>query len=59
MGLIRIFKRTRKPMVVCIDAGMIYDPLVELLLNQGVPTYRKIDRATQALNVFVDDRLSD
>jgi acyl-CoA synthetase (NDP forming) len=59
MGLVEIFRKTRKPMVVCIDAGMIYDPLVELLLDNGVPTYRKIDRAMVALDAFVDDRLAD
>lgn len=57
MGLIDVFKNTDKPMVVCIDAGKIYDPLIELLLDHGVPTYRKIDRAMQALDAFVDDRL--
>ncbi len=59
MGLIRIFKSSEKPMVVCIDAGNLYDPLVELLQDHGIPTFRKIDRAMQALASFVEDRLRD
>ncbi len=58
MGFVRIFKRTRKPMVFCVDAGEIYDPLVNLLQDHGAPTFRRIDDGMLALSNFVRDRLA-
>ncbi len=58
MGFARIFRATRKPMVFCVDAGEIYDPLVNLLQDHGAPTFRRVDRAMLALSEFVRDRLS-
>ncbi len=58
MGFARIFRATRKPIVFCVDAGEIYDPLVNLLQDHGAPTFRRIDRAMLALSEFVRDRLS-
>ena len=55
--LIRFFARTRKPLVTVVDAGATYDPLVDRLRRGGLPVFRKIDRAAQALSVFVAHRL--
>lgn len=52
-GLIRLFRRTEKPLVAVVDAGEVYDPLVRLLREGGVPTFRKIDRAMLALSTYV------
>jgi acyl-CoA synthetase (NDP forming) len=52
-GLIRLAKKTTKPMVVCLDSGRLYDPLVEMLELEGIPVFRRIDRATRALSAFV------
>ncbi len=49
----RVFAATSKPMVVAIDSGRLYDPAVLLLERSGVPVYRKIDRATRALDFWV------
>lgn len=51
--LIRIFQETRKPMVFSVDSGEIYEPFVQMLRRAGLPCFRKVDRATQALAAFV------
>ena len=51
--LIRIFKGTEKPMVVCMNEGRIYDPAVRMMEEAGVPVFRKIDRAMKAMDVFI------
>ncbi len=58
-GLARIFQETRKPLVAVVDAGEVYDPLVQYLQDKGIPTFRKIDRAMSALSTFVEDRLGE
>lgn len=50
--LIRIFRESRKPMVFSVDAGPLYDPFALAMLRAGLPTFRKIDRATRALAAF-------
>jgi hypothetical protein len=35
-----------------VDSGRIYDDCVVLLERAGIPTYRKIDRATRALSRY-------
>jgi acyl-CoA synthetase (NDP forming) len=47
--ILRLFRETRKPLVVSVDAGRLYDDLVNVLQRGGVPVYRKIDRASRAL----------
>jgi len=56
-GLAGIFRKTSKPLVAVVDAGEVYDPLVQLLQDEGVPVFRKIDRAMSALSNFVEDHL--
>ncbi|RKZ12203.1 hypothetical protein DRQ53_03365 [bacterium] len=52
----KLFAETRKPLVVTIDSGRLYDPAVLLLERAGVPVYRKIDRASRALSAFIQGR---
>jgi hypothetical protein len=51
--LIHIFQQTAKPMVFSVDSGAIYEPFVQMLRRAGLPCFRKVDRATQALGAFV------
>ena len=50
---IRVFKSTKKPMVVSVDSGSLYDPAVEMMEDAGVPVFRKVDRAMKALDNFL------
>jgi acyl-CoA synthetase (NDP forming) len=50
---IRVFRKTDKPMVVCLDSGRLYDPAVRMMEEAGIPCFRKIDRAMKALNLFI------
>lgn len=49
---IRLFRKSRKPIVAAVDSGRLYDPLVVVLERGGIPVYRKIDRASRALSYF-------
>ncbi len=51
--MLDLFRSTRKPVVACVDCGPLYDPFVFMLQRGGLPTYRKIDRAARALEVFL------
>ena len=53
MLVAELFRETRKPVVVTIDSGRLYDPGALLLERAGVPVYRKIDRAGRALSAFI------
>ena len=48
-----IFQKTSKPFVVNIDAGALYQPLVDLLEEAGVPVFRRADEALRFLGKFV------
>jgi acyl-CoA synthetase (NDP forming) len=50
--LVRVFKHSGKPIVANVDSGRIYDESVEILERGGIPTFRKIDRATRALSEY-------
>ena len=51
-----VFHSTRKPIVFSVDSGAPYDPLAEALRAAGLPTFRRVDRATRALARFVGSR---
>jgi acyl-CoA synthetase (NDP forming) len=55
-GLIRLAAEIRKPMVVNLDSGRLYDPMVTMLEVAGIPVFRRIDRATRALSTYVNYR---
>lgn len=48
-----LFKATKKPLVVVVDAGRIYDPLVQALEDGGVPVFRRADEAVRALGAWL------
>ncbi len=53
MELLRVFRSTKKPVVVNIDSGRLYDDFVVALQRGGIPAYRKIDRASRALSALL------
>jgi acyl-CoA synthetase (NDP forming) len=46
------FRATSKPVVFSVDSGALYDPLARSMRRSGLPTFRRIDRATRALARF-------
>ena len=54
--LIALAEKTKKPMVVALDSGRLYDPMVEMLEGAGIPVFRRIDRAMRALSAYVTGR---
>ena len=54
--LARLRDALPKAFVAVVDAGAPYDPLVTLLEQHGVPTFRTADTALRLLNVFVAAR---
>jgi len=51
--LARSFRATAKPAVFSVDSGALYDPLARAMRRAGLPTFRRVDRATRALARFV------
>jgi acyl-CoA synthetase (NDP forming) len=56
--LARAHRESSKAWVAVVDGGAIYDPLVSLLEEHGVPTFRTADAALRLLNILVASRLS-
>jgi acyl-CoA synthetase (NDP forming) len=54
--LTEIFHTTDKPMVVSIDSGEIYQPLVDMLEDEGIPTFRYSDDAVRFMRKYVSIR---
>ena len=50
--LARLFDEQRKPWVVAIDGGLLYDTMAAQLQRAGVPVFRSVDRALRLLNLF-------
>ncbi len=53
----RLRERLAIPWVAVVDAGPLYDPMVRLLEEAGIPTFRSADRALRRLGVFAAARL--
>ena len=47
------FRATSKPVVFSVDSGPLYDPLERAMRRAGLPTFRRIDRATRALARYI------
>jgi len=56
LRLARLKEELTKAWVAVVDAGVVYDPLVALLEQHGVPTFRTADTALRLLNVLVAAR---
>ena len=55
--LIRIHQKTQKPMVVVIDSGILYDPMVTMMEKAGLIVFRTADLALRILTKYVMSRL--
>jgi acyl-CoA synthetase (NDP forming) len=55
--LIRIFHETRKPMIVCIDSGELYDPMVKIMEKEGLVVFRTVDLAIRMFARYLHSRL--
>ncbi len=51
--LVELFNRSAKPVVFCLDAGPLYDPLADYLETCGLPVFRRIDEALLFLKKLV------
>jgi acyl-CoA synthetase (NDP forming) len=51
--LTSFFRGTAKPVVFSVDSGALYDPLVAAMRRSGLPTFRRVDRASRALARFI------
>ena len=56
LRLARLKAELPKAWVAVVDAGTLYDPLVDLLEAHGIPTFRTADTALRLLNTFVAAR---
>lgn len=55
--LIRFHALSTKAWVGVVDAGPLYDPMVELMQEEGVPVFRTADRALRLFATYCDWRL--
>ena len=56
--MVSLMRELPKAWVAVVDAGSLYDPLVRLLEQGGVPTFRTADSALRLLNRFCEARIS-
>jgi acyl-CoA synthetase (NDP forming) len=52
--LVRLMRETSKPWVAVVDAGSLYDPMVRVLEDGGVPTFRTADRAMRLFGTWAE-----
>jgi acyl-CoA synthetase (NDP forming) len=50
----RLAAATDKPVIAVVDAGRLFDPLVETLRRGGLPVFCSADRAVRALCTWID-----
>ena len=50
-------RATRKPMIVVVDSGPLYDPLVRALRAGGLPVFRSADQAVRSLGRYLCHRV--
>jgi len=55
--LVRVFRRTRKPLIVVVDAGRMYAPLVRFLRGSGIPVLRRMDHAVGVFEKYILSRV--
>ncbi len=55
--LIRIAHESAKPMVVVIDSGKLYDPMVQLMERNGLIVFRTADLAIRIFGKYINNRL--
>ena len=57
MRMARLRNEHSKAWVAVVDGGAIYDPMVRLLEEKGIPTFRTADNALKLFNIFCRERL--
>jgi acyl-CoA synthetase (NDP forming) len=55
--LAKIGEVATKPIVACIDSGVLYDPMARMLENNGIPCFRSADEAIRAMGKYLEGRL--
>ncbi|HSB54090.1 MAG TPA: hypothetical protein VLD58_07025, partial [Gemmatimonadales bacterium] len=53
-----IAARSEKPVVAVVDAGTLFDPMVEALEEQGMAVFRSADQAVAALGRYIAGKLA-
>ena len=53
----RVLADAKKPLVACIDSGVLFDPMATMLEEKGVPTFRSADVAVRTIGLYVQGRL--
>ncbi|MFH1676288.1 MAG: CoA-binding protein, partial [bacterium] len=54
--VIEASRNIRKPLVLVVDSGKLYDPMVEMLMNAGIPVFRSADRAIKTLGLWAKNK---
>ena len=54
--LARLAAASPKPVVIVVDGGGLYDPMVAAIEAQGVPVFRTADRALRLLDIYCRGR---
>jgi len=57
--MVRLHRESVKAWVAVVDAGSLYDPMVRLLEQGGVPTFRTADTALRLFDLYCGTRLKD
>ncbi len=47
-----------KPIIGIVDGGSLYDPMIEMLKDKGVCTFRSCDQGVKALAKYIEGRLN-
>ena len=55
--LLKVHRETNKPWVAVVDAGSLFDPMVKLFNENGIPTLRTIDRALKLFDIYCESQL--
>jgi acyl-CoA synthetase (NDP forming) len=53
----RLFAEASKPLIVVVDSGSLYDPLVRALRLGGVPVFPSADQAIRSLGRYLCHRV--
>ena len=56
-ALPKVAAAVEKPIVGVVDGGRLYDPLVDVLIKEGLAVFRSSDRAVHALALYMEARL--
>ena len=57
--LARLASDTRKPVVACVDSGVLFDAYARAFEEKGIPTFRSADGAVRILGLYAEGRLRD